>query len=284
MNVTIVMPVYNAAGTIAVAIESILNQTLTDFEFIIIDDCSRDRSLEVITSYAKKDARIKVIANKENQGVMKSLNHGIAQARGKFVARMDADDESVAGRLLEQQEALEADAELALVGANYSLMGRHITKDILVNLPLTNDEIQSTILKYNPICHPVVMFRKDAFEAVGGYREFFKNSEDYDLWLRMSKKYKLKNLSHPSLRYRLSTAGATLAKRWQMYEYHMLAIKSYHSPDEPLDTLFEKVRAELQSEDKSSFLKMFYRDTYQKLRALGFYKEALQIYVRLLTS
>src|SRR3989344_5781814 len=116
-KISVLMPAYNARKYIGEAIESILNQTFKDFEFIIINDCSTDKTKKIIEEYANKDARIKLINNATNLGLTKSLNIGLKEARGEYVARLDADDVALPERLEKQYEFMEKNKETTLVGA-----------------------------------------------------------------------------------------------------------------------------------------------------------------------
>lgn len=193
-KVSVIMAVYNSEKFLKEAIESILNQTFKDFEFIIIDDGSTDRSGEILEDYAKKDSRIKVF-HQENMGLTKSLNKAIKLAKGEYIARMDADDISMPERLEEQIQFLDQNPQVALLGTGYyeiDTFGKVIKKK---RPPTSDTELRRVLIKYNPFFHASVMIRKNALQELRLYDENLKYAQDYDLWLRISSKFKIANLS-----------------------------------------------------------------------------------------
>jgi glycosyltransferase involved in cell wall biosynthesis len=198
-SVTVLMPVYNAERFLSEAMDSILQQTFTDFEFLIVDDGSTDRSLEIINSYT--DPRIRLIQNAANLGITASLNKGINLARANLIARMDADDISYAERLRKQYEYFIRHPDCVLL----STLARVITED---KQTLYIDKTNSNYFYYNltfcsPIYHPSVMYRKTAVQDVGMYTVPY--SEDFELFWRLSRKYKIYNLPEVLLDYRNSS-------------------------------------------------------------------------------
>jgi glycosyltransferase involved in cell wall biosynthesis len=199
------MSAYNAEKYISEAIESILNQSFKDFEFIIINDCSKDNSLEIIKGYAKEDNRIRLVNNKENLGLTKSLNKGIKLAEGKYIARMDADDIAEKDRFKEQVEFLEENNDIDILGAlakdideEGNLLGER-------TVPVTNNEIINILPKLSPMIHPAVMFRKKSLERINFYNENYRTSQDYEMWFRAKAAgLKFYNLPKCLLRYRVN--------------------------------------------------------------------------------
>ena len=181
--ISVVMPVFNAEGFVARAIESILNQTLKDFEFIIIDDSSTDNSVRVMKSF--HDPRIKLICNEKNVGVGASLNIGIKKARGKYIARMDADDVSYRNRLVEQIKFLERNRDVSVLGSCASLFDENgeIWGSIV---PLAKPKLKDWLWSAQVI-HASVLMKKEDVKSVGGYDSEANRFEDYDLWLRIIK-------------------------------------------------------------------------------------------------
>ena len=195
------MSAFNGDAFLAEAVESILAQTVTDFEFIIIDDGSTDKTPEILSMYAKRDARVRVF-QQENRGRAESLNRGIELSRSRYIARMDADDIALPDRLNEQVNFLVHHPEVGLLGGAYELVtgsGRLRT----VRPPLDDPHIRTLMLRFNPICHPTVMMRKDLVLASGGYRKALLDADDYDLWLRIGERSRLANLDKVVLQYRL---------------------------------------------------------------------------------
>lgn len=200
------MPVYNGEKYLRESIDSILNQTFQDFEFLIIDDGSSDRSLEIIKSY--QDNRIRIIKNAKNLGISQSLNNGLNLAKGDYIARMDCDDISLPNRFYTQVNFLNRNSEVVVVGSYMDLIDPEGYKTKQQYLyPLTNENIIYSMLYSNPMGHPSVMFRREEVIKVGGYRlkKEWNNlsTEDYDLWLRLAThSYKLANIPEVLICYR----------------------------------------------------------------------------------
>jgi glycosyltransferase involved in cell wall biosynthesis len=209
--ISVCMPVYNAAAYLAEAVESILGQTLADFEFLILDDGSTDGSLRVLRRYARHDPRIR-LSSRPHRGVAASLNDLVDQARGEFLARMDADDISLPGRFARQVEYLRAHPECVLVGCRvwhadpegdpleeYLTLGEH-------------EEIDAFhFLNRGPaLLHPSVMMRRDAVQAVGKYRNF--PMEDVDLYLRLAERGRLARVPEFLLHYRVHAQNISRSK------------------------------------------------------------------------
>jgi len=209
-KINVIMSVYNGERYLRRAVESILGQTFADFEFIIVNDGSTDNSLEIIQSY--DDERIKIINMKQNIGLTKSLNKALKLARGEYIARQDADDECHPERLEKQIKFLEEHPEVGLVG----IVGLCMDEDgeIIGRFPpITSDKILRKILRFgNPFIHGSVMFRRNCIERCGFYREYLQNSQDYDLWLRISEHYKIANLPEPLYKWRWSREGISFGQ------------------------------------------------------------------------
>ncbi len=202
------MPMRDPGVFLNAAIESILTQTFADFEFIIVDDGSRDGSRRLADAYAATDPRVLVLSS-PGKGIVPVLNHGIGQARGNVIARMDADDIALPHRFATQLAALASRPEVSVVGSNYTaidIQGRTV-RDIA--LPAASEEIRERLSAGNCIAHPTVMMRRDAVLAAGLYRADFPLCEDYDLWLRLSETTDMINLPETLLLYRLHPAQAT---------------------------------------------------------------------------
>ena len=202
--VSVIMSVYNGEKYLVQAIDSILNQTYQNFEFIIIDDCSTDNSSHILQEYAQKDSRIKIIKKEKNIGIkgfIKNLNLGISIAKGKYIARMDADDISLPERFQKQVDFLENNPEITLVGAQLNLINEQnkITGEAIA--ALQHRDIVKRITSQIQLFHPVIMFRKDQNIQ---YREKFLYCEDYDLYLNLiTQGKKLANINEKLLNYRI---------------------------------------------------------------------------------
>lgn len=270
--VSVIMPCFNSEKTLKQAVDSVLNQTFQSFELIVVDDGSTDNSYKILTEFAYKDSRVKVFKNEKNLGLMITLNKAISLASSDYLARLDSDDEMLPTRLEKQKKFLDENPDIAAVGSWYFFMGRSITQDILFKLPVTPEDIQRDILKENPICHPSVMMRKSLLQEVGGYRSEFKNSEDYDLWLRLTKTYKVANIPEPLIRYRLSLGGNSIARQHEMRIFHELAKESYLHPEKPLSELKQTLENSAKSIDMTNSLPAFYWELSKTLFRLGWYE------------
>jgi glycosyltransferase involved in cell wall biosynthesis len=201
--VSVVMPVYNAGKYLPQAIESILNQTYKNFEFIIVDDCSTDNSKKILLEYAKKDKRIKLIFNKKNSGVAFNYDRAIRLAKGEFIAAMESDDISSNYRLEKQIKALLESKDLCLVGSDIFIINENnkiVAKRIY---PHSDFDIRKMIIFKSPFAQPSVMFRRKVYLKTNGYDKKYKNAMDYDLWFRFINYGKVLNLAEPLLYYRV---------------------------------------------------------------------------------
>lgn len=190
-KVSVIMSAFNEEKTIARAVESILNQTFGDFEFIIVNDGSTDNTMKIIKGY--QDSRIKSIDKRYNSGLADSLNIGIQNSGGNFIARMDADDYSEKERLEIQVEFLENNPDVDLVGTWAYLIDLNSNTKKECKPPITDKDIKKYMQKDSPFIHSSVMFRRHVVEKVG-YYNLVKGMEDYDLWIRMAKYYKVANI------------------------------------------------------------------------------------------
>ena len=206
-KISVAMAVYNGEKYLREAVDSILNQTFTDFEFIIINDGSTDRTREILESY--NDPRI-VLINQEHIGFTKSLNKGIALAKGDYIARQDADDISMPERLEKQLEFLENNKNVALLGTAAKIVDERGMYFQTIEFPCDYSSIQKGIKRYNPFIHGSVMFKREYFFDLGGYRDFFWTSQDYDLWLRFIEKYEVANLLTSLYKRRIVPHSITL--------------------------------------------------------------------------
>ena len=183
-KISVVMPVWNGEQYLCEAIDSILNQTFKDFEFIILDDGSTDETPSILDEYAKRDSRIRIIPL-DHQGIVIALNQGVDAARADWVARMDCDDISHHNRLEKQWKAIQQAKYTVLCHSGFEYIGE-IQEDLRTpRLVRTKSLLKLRLCSQSPIVHPTVMFRKDAFLAVGGYRKEERHAEDFGLWGRL---------------------------------------------------------------------------------------------------
>lgn len=198
--VSVVMPAYNAEKFIDQAILSILDQTYKNFEFIIIDDGSKDSTLEVIKKY--KDSRIVLLRNQNNVGVIRSLNKGIARARGKYIVRMDADDWSYPERIEKQITLMQKYPNLVVSGSNIEICDENLIVKFVRKYNQSDSKIRSRMFRYSPFAHPATIWRaRDLKEEK--YDTKALNVEDYELYFRIGKRGRFENIELPLLRLRM---------------------------------------------------------------------------------
>jgi len=215
-KISVLMPAYNAEKYIAEAIESILNQTLKDFEFIIVDDCSTDGTLKIIEKYASKDSRIKIIHNTTNLYISKAINAAIEIAKAEIMARMDADDIAMPTRLEKQYKLLMNNPDVAVTGANMQIIDEE-GREVCIRKYFANDkDLREKIFRYSPFAHPVVMYRRNVVREFGCYTPAFSPSEDVNLWFRIGTKYKFANVPEVLLRYRFFSDSSSNKKIHQV--------------------------------------------------------------------
>ena len=184
--VSVIMPVYNCAQYLREAIESILNQTFQDFEFIIINDGSTDNTPEILREYANKDSRIRVI-NQPNSGIVTALNRGLKEAKGEWIFRMDGDDVALRHRFKTQIKTIENNTSLVLLGGWCQQVNSEGFPLKINKYPSEHAKLLNRLemgLSFFP--HSSACFHRDTVMKLGGYRERFLHAEDVDLWLRLS--------------------------------------------------------------------------------------------------
>lgn len=212
-KITVLMPVYNCELYIKEAIDSILNQTFTDFEFLMIDDASIDGTVAIIKTY--NDSRIKLIEKPVNTGYTNSLNLGLSIAKGEYIARMDGDDVSVPERFAKQIEFLEVNPDVVLCGSWFKLIG----SETVVKLPEHYEDIKLALLKGNCMAHPCVMVRKQILDRFSIVYDVLKEpAEDYDLWVRLLRLGKLHNLPEVLLNYRVHNTQVSQIRQTQQIQ------------------------------------------------------------------
>lgn len=202
--ISVIMPVFNCEKYLSLSVESILRQTCSDFEFIIINDGSQDNSAEILEDYRCRDTRIRLI-HQENKGIVYSLNRGISIAQGDLIARMDGDDVADASRLEIQKHFFEFEPAVIAAGTDIILIDED-GDTICTEIKLTDhNKIVKKLLRGHggAICHPSLMCRKVAVDMVKGYREKIKWAEDLDLYLRLAETGRITNINNPLLHYRV---------------------------------------------------------------------------------
>ena len=217
MHVTVLMAAYNDGASVEAAVESVRAQTYPDWDLLIVDDGSTDRTPAILQRLAQQDERITVLRNPTNRGLAASLNIGWRRARGELIARMDADDLCLPERLQRQVQFMTAHPEVAVLGAGVEYMdqnGRTLGRGVR---PQQHEELVQKILREAPFYHPSVMVRRAFYEALGGYDERLRRGQDYDLWLRGRHRFRFHNLTEPLIRYRLPQKLSIKPILWATY-------------------------------------------------------------------
>jgi glycosyltransferase involved in cell wall biosynthesis len=216
--ISVILPAYNAEKYIEAAVTSILLQTFRDFELIIIDDGSNDKTYEIVKNLANKDKRVYVLS-RENRGLVSSLNEGIDLANAPLIARMDADDIALPERLYEQVNFLNNHSDIVCVGTAQIIIDEDGDELTCLSVPSENSVIQEKLLQgHCPLEHPSVMFRTEAVRALGAYRKDCEAAEDYDLWLRLGEIGKLANINKPLIKYRYLSSSISAANQSKQRE------------------------------------------------------------------
>ena len=220
------MPIFNGDTFLKESIESILNQTYRNFELILIDDGSTDRTPVMLDNYSDHDKRIRVF-HQPHSGLIKSLNKGLELAKGKYLARMDADDISLPERLEKQAAYLENNPEVGVCGTWAKKFGLP-NKNQTIKMPTSPEEIKSGLLFNNTLIHPTVMMRLSSLRKYNLYYcEDHLSAEDYGLWLRCSFNFSLANIPQVLLNYRVRKESVTsqVFSRSESYQHRYAAIK-----------------------------------------------------------
>lgn len=205
-KISVIMPAYNAEKYIKEAIDSILTQTYGDFELIVLNDCSRDSTEQIILSFA--DDRIVYLKNEQNMGVAATLNRGLSVAKGEYVARMDADDVSLPERFAQQVAYLDANPDVAVLGTNVETFNED--GPLFTGWSATDPAQMKVDLLFScGLAHPSVMMRRDVILELGSYDLAFEGLEDYECWCRVAENHQVTTLSQVLFRYRVHGAQVT---------------------------------------------------------------------------
>lgn len=202
--VSVLIPCYNVESYVVESVSSIIDQTYTNLEIVIINDCSSDNTSHKLDELSKKDSRIKIYNNETNLKLIKTLNKGVELCNGKYIARMDADDISFPTRIEKQVSFLEQNADYDVVSTMFYTFRTGKSKHNLYINPKTYEELQAYLLFRSGICHPAVMIRKTLFTELGlKFEAKYLHVEDYALWSKALYCTKLANLDEPLLYYRV---------------------------------------------------------------------------------
>ena len=242
-TVSVVMSVRNGGAFLREAVESILQQSFRDFEFVIIDDGSTDESGSVLDRYQKSDSRVQVF-HQENRGLIESLNRGCRLSRGKYIARMDADDIALNDRLERQVKWMEEHQSLGALGGAVELISATGKSLGIYPHPCESREIALALADGDcAIWHPTAFIRKNVFLSVGGYRPIVVDAEDYDLWLRVADRFELANLEAVVLKYRVHSSQVSIRKHEQQtlscFAARAAALSRKKGNPDPLESVSE---------------------------------------------
>ena len=215
MQVSVIMPVYNGAATLETAIQSIITQTLQSWELVVVDDGSSDETPLILAKMAKNEQRIRVHRNRSNLGIGAALNIAWRKSSSSLIARMDADDFSLPDRLQRQVAFMTAHPEVSVLGTAVEIVDTGGNRLGFAFRPETNAEIVARLYKETPVFHPTVVMRRSFLNAMNGYDERLRRSEDLDLWLRSYHQFRFHNLPEALLRYRIpsGTRWSELSER-----------------------------------------------------------------------
>jgi hypothetical protein len=290
--VSVVMVVCNVDRFLSESIESILGQTFREFEFIILDFGSTDKTATIASSYAAKDSRIR-LHTIPHCGLAEARNAACVLAQGQYIAIMDADDIAIKDRLMLQVDFMEKHPEVGVLGGAFEWIDATGAPMLVVRHPLGNAEIQSGLLHGCPLKQPTVLIRREAFAAAGGYRAVFAQSEDFDLWLRIGERFELANLDQVVLKYRVHPNQISLRRLSEQALSHLAARASAlsrrnGSPD-PLASVTEITPAVLATMGLSKATQQAqvtwgYRDWIRIQSMAGEYPAALKAALEFLRS
>jgi glycosyltransferase involved in cell wall biosynthesis len=185
--VSVICAVYNGEKTVATSIDSVIAQTYPHWELILVNDGSKDQTVDIINRYAAADPRIILVNNARNMGQTASLNEGVKAARGTYIARIDADDFFAPDKLQQQVSFMEAHPEMALCGTNAVCADSDTGKETVISFPETDQDIAAGMLTHSSIIHVSVLIRKTALDIAGEYNTGFHVAADYELWARFVK-------------------------------------------------------------------------------------------------
>lgn len=200
-RVDVLMTVYNGQQFLAGAIESIQAQTIRDWRLIVVDDLSTDSTPDILASYASQDSRLLILRG-EHKGIAAAANVGLSEVTAPLLARIDSDDIAAPERLETQLQFMQQNPDVVAIGSYVRLIDAQDRRLGLRKAPTDPSEIETTLKTRNCMCHPSSMLRTEALRTIGGYRAKFRNSLDYDLWLRLSEMGKISNQALELLRYR----------------------------------------------------------------------------------
>jgi glycosyltransferase involved in cell wall biosynthesis len=283
IKITVLMPAYNASNYIGEAIESVLKQTFSEFELLIIDDGSTDNTANIVLSFS--DSRI-VFIQQPNAGIANALNNGLHHARAEYIARFDADDICYENRLEVQYDFAQKNPEYIVVGSEVDYV------DVRGNFVFsyqprgyTDEQIKKLSYSVCPFIHSSVLFRKSIVLQVGGYNPHAHSFEDHFLWLQIIKKGKFYNLSQSLIKVRLNPESLTVDEKWRLKEFINIkyaALKELYIDQEKGERLLEILKHQDNKKIKTGsyyalLAKKFLWNNYQPALARQNIKKAIML-------
>lgn len=267
IKVSVITPAYNAEKYIGAAIDSILTQTFSEFEFIIIDDCSTDKTWDIICQYAAKDSRIIAVKNEKNLGIAGNRNKGVSLAQGKYIVWQDADDISLSIRVEKQYQFLETHPEVGIVGGFLHFFDEE-KENGFRKYKADDLSLRKRIFRYSPVAQPASMIRKQCLEEVGEYNLAYPPAEDIDMSFRIGEKYQFANLQEVMIHYREHPNSATFT-RLKKIEFSTLEIRrKYNEKGTYKMTSFDKIYNFLQ------FISVFFIPPKMKIRLFELFRNS----------
>lgn len=225
--ISVITPAYNAEKYLAETIESILEQSCDDFEFIIVDDCSKDNTWKIITDFAKKDERIVPVRNDKNLGIAGNRNKGITLARGKYIVWQDSDDVSVRTRLQSQSDFMEDHPEVGICGGYLQFFDEN-GKSGIRKYATSDKLLRKNIFRFSPVAQPAAIIRKACLDEAGNYDLAWPPAEDLDMSFRIGSRHKFANLPEVLIHYREHGNSATF-KKLRTIELNTIRIRSKYA-------------------------------------------------------
>jgi len=226
--VSIILPTYNRDKHIERAIKSVLNQSYQNMELIIVDENSTDNTPKIVSELQKQDSRIIFSKNETKLGFVKSLNKGLKIAQGKYIARIDDDDEWIdEDKIRKQVDFLNNNQDYVLVGTGVVFINESDKEMLRFLNPQSDAEIRRRLLGKNCFIHSSVMFRKKAALHFGGYNESMETCEDYDLWLKLGTIGGLANLPIYGVNFTVTSSGLSAQKKLELIKRNIYLTKEY---------------------------------------------------------
>jgi len=272
-KISVLLPTYNGGRFITKSIESVLKQSFSDLELIVIDDGSTDYTKRIVDEFIEKDERVILVQNKDNIGIQKTLNKGVELAKGEYIARIDDDDEwSDNNKLSEQINFLETHKDYVLVGTGVLMVDEKRAELFRFLEPVHDSAIRDRMLFKSCFMHSAVVFSKDAIGRVGGYSEDerHKHVEDYYLWLRLGEIGKLHNLPTYGIKFMLRPGAISAKNKKEQFRKNIGLVKEFRNkyPHYSKALIFAYARLFSYSAYRllpSKFLRNFVLKAYKKI-------------------